>query len=245
MCKYNCVCFKCIAIIQSDLYCQCGDHPLDSVSVKCQVPLVEVKDCGPDTKRPGHVCCMETNGTIDNATVVDVTSTNKSDGQPRTETIETHLKNKLSVKERQTASRHLTDIQHKYIKAKPEGWKYEDNGNLFKSIDEIRRSAMVSKTRAGKQTNTVGKGRKEHVFEQQSNNPLNNQNKGNIQSKKETQNAKANAKKKKRRNTKRKRLQKQLDRITDKKENENVFQNVVNKISDYFKSPSKKDRLVT
>ena len=51
--------------------------------------------------------------------------------------------------------------------------------------------------------------------------------------------------KRKRQNNKRRRLHKQLDRIVDEKETGNVLQNVVKRISDYFKSPSKTNGFVT
>ena len=182
--------------------------------MKCSAPLVEVDDCGPDTQGLGHVCCMETNGTIDNATVVDVTSTNRSDGQPRNETMAHYLNNKRIEKERQT-----TNLLHKYFKANPEGWKFEDNGNLLKSKDHKRLKALENK---------VENRRHSQLFAARSNAG------GKAKRKGKGYNS-ANAKSKKRRNKRRRRLEEE-ERIIKEKENETVMKKLLRKLTDLFKS---------
>ena len=158
--------------------------------MKCHASLVVVTDCGPDTQRPGKVCCMETNGTVINATSVDGTNVNIT-----------------------------YDQLYEHLIGKAEGWRSQDNGRVMRASDQMKTTAIESKIRASKLTDKEGKSRKNQMIETESNDANISQKKGTMQSKKVIEHSRAQAKKKKRRNNKRRRLQEQLDRITNYNEN--------------------------
>jgi len=126
-----------------------------------------VEDCGPDTKRPRQVCCMETNATLNNVTILNGINVNRTDGQRRIETIETHFKNIRIMKERQTTRRNVTEILYEHLMGETEGCKVEANDKALKSTDQMKTKIMESKLRAGILTDNVEKRHNKPVFETQ------------------------------------------------------------------------------
>jgi len=186
------------------LYCFCHDHPLESVSVKCQAPLVEVEDCRHDTQRPRHVCCIETKVLVNNPTVADWISKNGTDDKRRIE----------NINERPIPGRNATVILHKQLMDKAENIISEDNDRLLQSNDQMTTSALESNIRVEQ----LRKPQNKHVIETQSNTDGNNKQKGNVKSRNEKELAKKHEQMMKRRKNKRRRQRKQqlLRNITEK-----------------------------
>ena len=224
------VLFWIIATGQLDPYCYCHDHP-----VKCKASMVEVTYCGPNTQRPGQVCCMETKATFSSATVANGTSANKTDGTRQIENNTYHFKDKNVMTGRPNSARNATDILHTQLMDETDYLKSEDNGRFLKADDQMRRNALENRILAGKVTDRVAKGQNNHLFEIQSNAGGRNYRKRNSKSKRGKELDKANEKKKKRRLRQRKRLQRESNRVTHEKDADNVLHNMLKRISDFFK----------